>query len=94
MSRANVVLPVTVFRENRSTFVASLFGCFDPKVVAMLAEIFIIRSQAQARLMEEVIPSSKSAFIPLCPRGEFTFKETRRKGAEAASGEQPIKVVR
>ena len=64
-----------------------LFG-FDPRVVTMLAEIFMVRSEAQARLMEEVLPSSKSPFIPLRPRGEFAFKETHRMGAEAASKEQ------
>ena len=59
----------------------------------VLAEIFMVRSEAQARLMEEVLPSSKSPFIPLRPRGEFTFKETHRMGAEAASKEQPVKVA-
>jgi hypothetical protein len=59
----------------------------------MLAEIFMVRSEAEARLMEEVLPSSKSPFIPLRPRGEFAFKETLRMGAEAASKEQPVKVA-
>jgi hypothetical protein len=86
------VLPVTVFRNHGSIVVASLFS-FDPRVVTMLAEIFMVRSEAQARLMEEVLPSSKSSFIPLRPRGEFTFKETHRMGAEAASKEQPVKVA-
>ena len=57
----------------------------------MLAEIFMVRSEAEARLMEEVLPSSKSSFVPLCPRSEFTFEETHRTGAQAASEERPVK---
>jgi hypothetical protein len=59
-------------------------------VVAMLAEIFMVRSEAQARLVEEVLPSSTSRFIPFSPRSKFTFKETDPKGAEAASEEWSV----
>ena len=63
-------------------------------VVAMLAEIFMVRSEAQARLVEEVLPSSTSRFIPFSPRSKFTFKETDPKGGEAANKERPVRVVR
>ena len=83
MSGANVVLSITVFRRDRHTVSASLFGCFDPKVVAMLAEIFMIRLEAAARLLGEVLPSSASRFIPFNPKSQFGFKEAERKAAEA-----------
>ena len=51
---------------------------FDPKVVAMLAEIFMLR-EAKVRLAEEVLPSSTSLFIPLNPRRQFSIKATGRQ---------------
>ena len=63
-------------------------------VVAMLAEIFMVRSEAKARLVEDILPSSTSAFIPFSPSGQFVFKETGLKGDEAPKEEQPVKVVR
>ena len=45
----------------------SLFGFFDQKVVAMLAEIFMIRLEAAARALNETVPSSTSRFIPFTP---------------------------
>ena len=90
---ANVVLPITDFQSDRSTLIASVFGCFDPKVVAMLAEIFMVRSEAKARLVEEVLPSSTSRFIPLSPRTQFTFKKTEPKVAEAPREEPPVGAV-
>jgi hypothetical protein len=88
------VLPVTVFRRDRSTISASLFGCFDPKVVAMLAEIFMVCLEAEARLVEEVLPSSTSRFIPFSPKSQFGFKEADRKVVEASGEEPPLRVVR
>ena len=73
---------------------ASLFGCLIQKVVAMLAEIFMVRSEAKARLAEDVLPSSTSSFIPFSPRTHFTFKETDLKGEEAPNQERPANVVR
>jgi hypothetical protein len=64
------------------------------KVVAMLAEIFMVRSEAKARLVEEILPSSTSSFIPLIPRTQFIFKETGLKGEEAPNQERPVGVVR
>jgi hypothetical protein len=48
-------------------------------VAAMLAEIFMVRSEAKARVVEDVLPSSSSSFIPFSPRTQFTFKETDLK---------------
>jgi hypothetical protein len=60
----------------------------------MLAEIFMVRSEAKARLVEEVLPSSTSQFIPFNPRSQFVFKETDLKGKEALSEERRVSVVR
>jgi hypothetical protein len=62
-------------------------------VVAMLAEIFMVRLEAEARLVEEVLPSSRSHFVPFDPKSQFAFKETDLKGDEAPSEEQPVRVV-
>ena len=88
------VLSVTAFGRDRSTLNASLFSCSEPKVVAMLAEIFMVRSEAKARLVEEVLPSSTSQFIPCSPRTQFTFKQADLKAEEAPSEERPVSVVR
>jgi hypothetical protein len=63
-------------------------------VVAMLAEIFMVRSEAQARLVEEVLPSSTSRFIPFSPSSQFVFKQTDLKGEEAPNEERPVRVFR
>jgi hypothetical protein len=60
----------------------------------MLAEIFMVRSEAKARLVEEVLPSSASQFIPFSPRTQFTFKNTDPKAKEAPSEERPVGVFR
>ena len=72
----------------------SCLAALIQKVVAMLAEIFMVRSEAEARLVEDILPSSTSAFIPFGPSGQFVFKETGLKGDEAPSEEQPARVVR
>jgi hypothetical protein len=59
-------------------------------VVAMLAEIFMVRSEAKARLVEEILPSSTSQFIPFSPRTQFVFKETDLNGEEVPSKERPV----
>jgi hypothetical protein len=91
---ANWVLPITVFGRDSSTVHASLFSCSEPKVVAMLSEIFMVRSEAKARSVEEVLPSSTSRFIPFSPRTQFTFKNTDPKVAEAPREEPPVGVIR
>jgi hypothetical protein len=41
----------------------------------MLAEIFMVRSEVEARLVEDMLPSSTSRFIPFSPRNQFAFKQ-------------------
>ena len=91
---AQMLLPITVFRRDRSTLHAPLFSCLVQKVVAMLAEIFMVRSEAKARLVEEVLPSSVSQFIPFSPRTQFTFKNTDPKVADGPHEEPPVRVFR
>ena len=59
----------------------------------MLSEIFMVRSEAKARLVEEVLPSSMSCFIPFSPRTQFTFKNTKPKVAEAPREEPPVATI-
>jgi hypothetical protein len=67
---------------------------FDPKGVAMMAEIFMLRLEAKARLVEDVLPSSTSQFIPFGTRTQFTFKNTDPKVAEAPREEPPVGLFR
>jgi hypothetical protein len=60
----------------------------------MLSEIFMVRSEAKARLVEEVLPSSTSQFIPFSPRTQFTLKNTDPKVAGAPREEPPVGVFR
>jgi hypothetical protein len=71
-----------------------LFGCLDPRVVAMLAEIFMMRLEAEARLVQEVLPSSASGFIPFNPESQVVFKEADLKGDEAAKQDWPVRLIR
>ena len=48
----------------------------------MLAEIFMVRSEAQARSRDEILPSSTSRFIPFDPSSRFVLKKAD-KGDEA-----------
>ena len=64
------------------------------RVVAMLAEIFMVRSEAEARLVEEALPSSTSRFIPFSPSCQFVFKETDAKGGETSDKDGPVTEVR
>jgi hypothetical protein len=72
----------------------SLFGRFDPKVVAMLAEIFMMRLEAERRLGQEVLPSSASRLIPFSPKSQFAFKKANHEEAEALSKEPLVRLVR
>jgi hypothetical protein len=45
-------------------------------------------------LVEEVLASSASQFVPLSPRTQFTFKNTDLKVAEAPREEPPVGVSR
>jgi hypothetical protein len=69
-----------------------LFGCFDPKVVAMLAEIFMLRLEAERRLAQDVLPS-RSRQILFSPKSKFAFKQTNQEGAEAPNEEPPVRLV-
>ena len=60
----------------------------------MLAEIFMVRLEVEARLVEEVLPPSTSRFIPFSPSSQFVFKQTDLKGEEAPNEERLVKVVR
>jgi hypothetical protein len=64
------------------------------RVVAMLAEIFMVRLEAKGRRVEEVLPSSTSSFIPFSPRSHFVFKETDAKGGETSDKDGPVTEVR
>jgi hypothetical protein len=59
----------------------------------MLAEIFMVRLEAEARLVE-VLPPSTSRFVPFSASSQFVFKETDFKGDKAPSEERPVRVVR
>ena len=60
----------------------------------MLAESFMVRLEAEARLVAEVLPSSTSRFLPFSASSQFVFKETDLKGDKAPSEERPVRVVR
>ena len=87
------MLPITVFWRDEYTIVLWLFGCFDPKAVAMLAEIFMMRLEAAARALKETVPSSTSRFIPLNPNSQFTFKQSPDRPLDAVHEEPPLRIV-
>jgi hypothetical protein len=70
-----------------------LFGCLNPRVVAMLAEIFMLRLEATARLMDKTLPSSISPFVPVRPEPQFTAKEIEQRPAEAKLEERSLPLV-
>jgi hypothetical protein len=70
-----------------------LFGCLDPRVVAMLAEIFMVRLEAAARALQETVPSSTSRFVSFTPNSQFTFKESRDWLSEAVREEPTVQKV-
>jgi hypothetical protein len=59
----------------------------------MLAEIFMVRLEAEARLVEEVLPSSTSRFIPFNLGSVFVFKQANHKRLEAPREEAPVGLV-
>jgi hypothetical protein len=48
----------------------------------MLAEIFIVRLEAAARLQQETASLSRSPFIPFTPNKQFLFKDRIARPAE------------
>jgi hypothetical protein len=85
--------PTPFFRRDRHSVSTALFGRLIQKVVAMLAEIFMLRLEAQARLVEEVLPSSASPFIRFSPRNLFVLKQTDVRGEQVTSEEPPVGVA-
>ena len=53
------------------------------RIVAMLAEIFMIRLETAKRTLQEAVPSISSHFVPIAATGELRFKERRERPAEA-----------
>ena len=62
----------------------ALFACLDPRVVAMLAEIFMVRLEAAVRPVQEKLPSSVSPFVPFSPSAQLTFKRNEDRAPEGA----------
>ena len=52
------------------------------RVVAMLAEIFIVRLEAAARLQEQTASLSSSPFVPFTPSNQFVFKDRTARPAD------------
>jgi hypothetical protein len=53
------------------------------KAATMLAEIFMVRVEAKARVLEETPPLSNSRFTPFIGSSEFKFKDSRDRLVEA-----------
>ena len=60
------------------------FGCLDLRVVAMLAEILMVRLEAAVRPVQEKLPSSVSPFVPFSPSAQLTFKRNEDGAPEGA----------
>lgn len=48
----------------------------------MLAEIFMVRLEAAARLQQEMASLSSSPFIPFGPNNQFSFKDRTARPAD------------
>ena len=53
----------------------------QPKVVTMLAEIFMVRLEAAARVPQETIPVSSARFVPFHLVGSFDLKKNATDAA-------------
>jgi hypothetical protein len=51
-----------------------VLGSLDPRAVAMMAEIFMVRLEAAVRPVQEKLPSSVSPFVPFSPSAPLQFK--------------------
>jgi hypothetical protein len=51
----------------------------------MLAEIFMVRLEAAARVLKEMARSSNSPFVAFNPHAQITFKESRDRLPEPAN---------
>ena len=78
------MLPITLFlRKEHNSSERQAVRLSDPRVVAMLAEIFMVRLEAAARALKETAPSSTSRFVSFTRNSQFTFKESRHRLSEA-----------
>jgi hypothetical protein len=59
----------------------------------MWAEIYMVRLEAERRLVREVLPSSTSSHIPLSPKSN-AFKESEPKVAAAPGEDRPVTQAR
>ena len=59
----------------------------------MLAEIFMVRLEAAARVPEETAPSSNTRFVPFTPDTQLTFKQSWHRTAEAGQEKPSIQSV-
>ena len=51
----------------------------------MLAEIFMVRLEAAARLQEQTASLSSTPFVPFATGNQFLFKDNRARPLEAVS---------
>jgi hypothetical protein len=55
----------------------------------MLAEIFMLRLEAERLRVQEVLPSSASTFVPIKATNNLVVKKAERKAAETQN-EEPL----
>jgi hypothetical protein len=62
------------------------------EVVAMLAEIFMVRLEAAAGLQEQTASLSSSRFVPFTLSNQFLFKDKTARPADRpqGTGNQPV----
>jgi hypothetical protein len=53
-------------------------------VIAMLAEIFMVRLEVTPRVLHETLPTSSSQFVPFERSSQFAFKGQRGRLVEHA----------
>jgi hypothetical protein len=88
------VLSITVFlRKEHNNSQREDVRLSDPRVVTMLAEIFMVRLEAAARALQEAAVSSNSRFVAFSPHSQFTFKESRDRVSEAVREEPTAQKV-
>ena len=85
-----IVLPITVFlRKEHNNSQCEAVRLSDPRVVAMLAEIFMVRLEAAVRASKETLPSSTSRLVPFTPNSQPTFKDSLERPVEEVR-EKPV----
>ena len=57
------------------------------EVVAMLAEIFMVRMGAAVRLQEQTASLSSSPFVPFVPSNQFLFKDNTARPVDRSRRE-------